>query len=104
MEEQMISVKVFDRYMKILFARIDRLEAKIDSSKRTIQPKAVVINGNEYFDVSALSIIFQVTAHTIYRWRDEGKMPLVKMGGKFYIGVNELTNAMTSGTITEPAR
>lgn len=104
MEEQMISIKTFDRYMKILFARIDRLEAKIDSGKRTIHPKAVVINGNEYFDVCALTIIFQVTAHTIYRWRDEGKMPLVKMGGKFYIGVNELTDAMSTGSLTEPAR
>lgn len=99
-----IGIAVFDRLIKMLLMRIDRLEALLNSSKRVFQPVPVVISGKEYFDVYSLTEIFKVTKHTIYRWRDEEKLPLVKIGGKYYIGVEELQAAMVANHITEPVR
>ena len=104
MEEMTIGIAPFDRLIRLLLARIDRLEAMLNSSKRMFQPVPVVIGQKEYFDVTSLCEIFKVTAHTVYRWRDEGKLPLVKIGGKYYIGVEQLAKAMTTGFITEPTR
>lgn len=99
-----IGIPAFDRLIKILLARIDRLEAKLNSGRRSIQPSPVVINGKEYFSVNDLTIIFQVTAHTIYKWRDDGTLPLVKVGGKYYIETSELQKAMSANGKTEPMR
>ncbi len=103
-QEMTIGIAVFDRLIKMLLMRIDRLEAMLNTSKRVFQPIPVVIKGKEYFDVYALTEIFKVTKHTIYRWRDEEKLPLVKIGGKYYIGVEELQAAMVANHITEPVR
>lgn len=100
-----IGIQAFDRLIKLLMMRIDRLESQIVSGKRTVQPiTTTVIKGKEYFDVYALREIFRVTAHTIYRWRDEGTLPLVKIGGKYYIEVAVLHEVMAKGMKTEPTR
>jgi len=100
----MIGIPAFDKLIRVLLARIDRLEAMVNASKRVFQPIPTVFNGRQYFDVQSLSEIFKVTPHTIYRWRDEKKLPLVRIGGKYYIAVDELENAMTQAEMTEPVR
>lgn len=100
-----IGIQAFDRLIKLLLMRLDHLESYIVANKRTVQPiVSTVIEGKEYFDVYALREIFKVTAHTIYRWRDEEKLPLVKIGGKYYIEVTELQKAMTASVKPEPTR
>lgn len=103
-QDMTIGIAVFDRLIKMLMMRIDRLEAQLNNGRRVFQPIPVAINGREYFDVYALTEIFKVTKHTVYRWRDEGKLPLVKIGGKYYISVEALHTAMVQNNIIEPVR
>ena len=44
-QDMTIGIAVFDRLIKMLLMRIDRLEALLNSSKRVFQPVPVVISG-----------------------------------------------------------
>ena len=87
----------FERWMRMIFDRLDRQDKKLDALARrkpaVASPKC---RARECMDVRALAEVFNVTANTIYRWKRLGSIPLRKIGGKLRMLEHEVAEIITS--------
>lgn len=82
METITIEKGSFERWMRMIFDRLDRQDQKLDALSKRNQPSLPEVNSERVYDVPALAEVFNVTANTIYRWKRLKILPLRKIGGK----------------------
>ena len=86
----------FERWMRMIFDRLDRQDKKLDALARRNQPSLPEVQGERVYDVPALAEVFNVTANTIYRWKRLGSIPPRKIGGKLRMLEHEVAEIITS--------
>lgn len=52
------------------------------------------IDNSGYYDSADMKQIFKISERTLCRWRKNGTVPYVKMGGKIYYPMQEIKNRM----------
>lgn len=96
METITIEKGTFERWMRMIFDRLDRHDQKLDALAKRKQPSLPEINGERLYDVPALAELFQVIPNTIYRWKRKDILPLRKIGGKLQMLEHEVAAILTN--------
>lgn len=96
METITVEKETFERWMRLIFDRLDRHDQKLDAIARRRQPTLPEIQGERLYDVAALAELFQVIPNTIYRWKRKGILPLRKIGGKLQMPEHEVAEIITN--------
>lgn len=81
----------FDRMIKLLFSRFDGIESRLERIEKKSTPAVKkILDDDPILWVADLGEYFGVTDNTIYRYKRNGKLPLVKFGGKLGIKKSQL--------------
>lgn len=81
----------FDRMMRLLFTRFDGVESRLERIEKKSAPVVKkILDDDPILWVADLGEYFGVTDNTIYRYKRNGKLPLVKFGGKLGIKKSRL--------------
>lgn len=101
METITIEKGTFERWMRMIFDRLDRHDRKLDAIAKRKDPALPEVIGEKLYDVPALAEVFGVTANTIYRWKRRGIIPLRKIGGKNQMWEHEVAALLTHTELME---
>ena len=83
-----------DRDVLSFFQRIDRRVEKIGSLSRTCRP---VLNGERFLTDSELSVMLKISRRTLQEYRNKGKLPYIRLGGKVLYRESDIERMLQDG-------
>lgn len=79
-----------DRDVLSFFQRIDRMVEKIGSLSRNCRP---VLNGERFL----ISVMLKISRRTLQEYRNEGKLPYIRLGGKVLYRESDIERMLQDG-------
>lgn len=83
-----------DRDVLSFFQRIDRMMEKIGSLSRNCRP---VLNGERFLTDSELSVMLKISRRTLQEYRNEGRLPYIRLGGKVLYRESDIERMLQDG-------
>ncbi len=83
-----------DRNVLSFFQRIDRMVEKIGSLSRNCRP---VLNGEHFLTDSELSVMLKISRRTLQEYRNEGRLPYIRLRGKVLYRESDIERMLQDG-------
>lgn len=83
-----------DRGILSFFQRIDRMVEKIEGLSQNCRP---VLNGERFLTDNELSTILKISRRTLQEYRNEGRLPYIRLGGKVLYRESDIERMLQDG-------